>query len=99
MRCKPGDMAVVLDAFNKCNIGKIVTVLELHSKTGDVILDLNEPVWLVHACVPLTWTTGKKRWRRKSGPAPDSALQPIRGLPAEESVYRSDEEELEDLCV
>ena len=91
MRCKPGDMAVVLDAFHKCNIGKIVTVIELHDGLGDVVLKLEEPVWLVRCCVPLTWNKGQKRWRRKSGPAPDSTLQPIRGLPVDESTSKNRE--------
>ena len=91
MRCKPGDMAVVLDAFHKCNIGKIVTVIEPHSRTGDIVLELEEPVWLVRCCVPLTWNRGKKRWRRKSGPAPDSKLQPIRGLPVDKSTSKNRE--------
>ena len=38
MRCRPGDMAVVLDAVHKSNIGKIVTVIELHDGLGDVVL-------------------------------------------------------------
>ena len=88
MRCRPGDMAVVLDAVHKSNIGKIVTVIELHDGLGDVVLKLEEPVWLVRCCVPLTWTNGKKRWRRMSGPAPDSALQPIRGMPVEGSASK-----------
>lgn len=91
MRCKPGDMAVVLDAFNKCNVGKIVAVVEPHSKTGDLVLPLKEHVWLIRCCVPLTWTNDKKRWRRKSGPAPDSALQPIRGLPLDRSTSKDKE--------
>jgi hypothetical protein len=40
-------MAVVLVAVNKCNIGKIVTVIAPQSGTGDLVLNLKEPVWLV----------------------------------------------------
>ena len=101
MRCRPGDMAVIVDAFNKSNLGKIVTVIGLHDGAGDLVLKLKEPVWLVSCSVPLIWTNDKKRWRRKSGPAGDSALQPIRGVPLDdlESVRRSDKKELEDLIV
>ena len=52
MRCRPGDMAVVVDAFNKCNIGKIVTVIGLHDGSGDLALKLKEPVWLQNFCAP-----------------------------------------------
>jgi hypothetical protein len=101
MRCRPGDMAVIVDAFNKSNLGKIVTVIGLHDGTGDLLLKLKEPIWLVSCCVPLIWSTDKKRWRRKSGPAGDSALQPIRGIPVydSESTSRSDHRELADLIV
>lgn len=40
----------------------------------------------------MTWRVGKKRYRRKTGPVPDSQLQPIRELrprdPAD-GVYES----------
>jgi hypothetical protein len=101
MRCRPGDMAVIVDAFNKCNLGKIVTVIGLHDGAGDLLLKLDEPVWLVSCCVPLIWSTDKKRWRRKNGPAGDSALQPIRGIPVEdlEAISCSNHRVLADLIV
>ena len=94
MRCRPGDMAVIVDAFHKCNIGKIVTVIGLHSGAGDLVMKPKGPVWLVRCCVPLIWSTEKQRWRRKSGPAGDSALQPIRGLPVDDAESTSKHKEL-----
>ena len=94
MRCRPGDMAVIVDAFNKCNIGKIVTVIELHDGSGELALKLKEPVWLIRCSVPIIWSTDTKRWRRKSGPAGDSALQPIRGLPVDDAESTSKHKEL-----
>lgn len=78
MRCRPGDLAVVVSACHACNIGKVVHVLQLHDGSGDIAYAKNREVWLVRGSTPLTWTKGKKRFRRKTGPVPDVQLQPIR---------------------
>lgn len=80
MKCKPGDMAVVLSASHKSNVGRFVSVIELYASTGDANLDWAPPVWLVESNAPLMWTRGKGLWIGNKGPVPDSALQPIRGL-------------------
>lgn len=80
MKCKPGDMAVVLSAFHKLNIGRFVTVVELYEDAGDVTLGWEQPVWLVESSAPLTWTRGNMLWHGNQGPVPDATLQPIRGL-------------------
>ena len=36
LRCKPGDLAVVIDARYKCNLGAVVQVIELHNGVGDI---------------------------------------------------------------
>lgn len=81
-RCKPGDLAVVIEAANQANIGRIVKVVALHDGKGPLGAIGPRPVWLVHAPTPMTWSDGPKRYRRKSGPVPDSQLQPIRGVTA-----------------
>ena len=82
MRCKPGDVAVVLSAFHQSNVGRFVSVIERYQGTGDAGQDWSQPVWLVASKAPLTWTRGKGLWRGNQGPVPDAALQPIRGLSA-----------------
>lgn len=81
MRCRPGDLAVVVSAVNKQNVGKIVRVLRAYDGTGDILLVGTGPQWLVQCSVPIVWGwPGKKpTHRRKVGPALDSQLQPIRG--------------------
>lgn len=79
MKCRPGDMAVVLSAVHKSNVGKFVSVLKLYDAHDVVDLGCGQPVWLVHSHSPLTWRTGKKLWFGTQGPVPDAALQPIRG--------------------
>lgn len=85
-RCRPGDLAVVVDAANKANIGRIVKVVALHDGTGPLAMVRPCAVWMVRAPTPMTWTDGPKRYRRKNGPVPDSQLQPIRERGVEGSV-------------
>jgi len=82
LKCRIGDLAVVIDAFNKCNIGRIVHVVG--RCTSDSPLppsfgSLSNCDWLVQCPTLLTWDIDGKRLRRKRGPVPDFALQPIRG--------------------
>jgi hypothetical protein len=80
MKCKPGDLAVVLSAHHKSNVGRFVSVIELYASTDGAKLDWASPVWLVESNAPLMWTRGKGLWIGNKGPVPDSALQPIQGL-------------------
>jgi hypothetical protein len=36
IRCKTGDLAVVIDALYKCNLGAVVQVIEMHNGFGDI---------------------------------------------------------------
>ena len=81
VRCKPGDLAVVIDARYKCNLGAVVQVIELHHGFGDLRYPLEQNAWLAKSSKVLQWTVAGKRYRRKSGPVPDAQLQPIRGYP------------------
>ena len=78
-RCKPGDLAVVIDAANAVNIGRIVKVLELHHGRGALAMVRSCPVWMVECPDAMLWTDGAKRYLLYCGPVPDSQLQPIRG--------------------
>jgi len=79
-RCKPGDLAIVVRSIIPSNLGRIVRVIALHNGEGDLIYPSSEgTIWLVESAQPLTWRWKGRRFRRKSGPAPDYQLQPIRG--------------------
>jgi len=80
-RCRPGDLAIVINAVCKSNIGRIVQVLGPYSGEGEWAV--NEPgvVWLVKSPDRMTWVMGDRRYRRTHGPARDDQLQPIRGEP------------------
>jgi len=92
LRCRPGDLAVVIKAANECNLGRIVSVLRLHDQTGDLVFDTSEPVWIVESAEPILWTHGATQDFRRVGPVPDSQLQPIRG-PASTRWYPGCQEE------
>jgi len=79
-RCKKGDLAIVVSAFNKVNVGRIVRVIELHDGKGPLAMKNEGPVWLVSCSLQLKWTSRIKVYRRKIGPVPDCRLQPIRGM-------------------
>ena len=81
LRCKPGDMAIVVDARYKCNLGAIVQVIELHNGVGDIRYFKKHNAWLAKSSKPLKWVVNGKCYRRKTGPVPDAQLQPIRGYP------------------
>jgi hypothetical protein len=78
-RCRAGDLAVVVDAYYRSNLGRIVKVLAPHDGQGDLVFRGVGAVWLVKSPQTMTWTIGSRRIRRKRGPVPDAYLKPIRG--------------------
>ena len=88
LRCKPGDLAVVIHATFKTNLGHIVRVIRPSCGEGDLTYPAHMNTWLVESAEPLTWYRGKKRFRRKSGPVPDAQLQPIRGGARESKIEK-----------
>lgn len=80
-RCRAGDLCVVIDATHRCNLGRIVRIIEKHDGTGDLVFRNVGVVWQVESAQRMTWSIGKKRIRRRRGPVPDSYLKPIRGNP------------------
>ena len=88
LRCKPGDLAVVIDAKYKRNLGIIVKVIEMDDRTGPVRYALETPVWLAESQKAITWVVNGTRYSSNRGPIPDAQLQPIRGAPKEEALQR-----------
>jgi hypothetical protein len=81
VRCKPGDLAVVISAKNKRNLGIIVNIIDADDRKGAVRYPLGTPTWLVESQKPLTWVVDGKRYSYHCGPVPDAQLQPIRATP------------------
>ena len=79
LKCRPGDLAIVIAARNVCNLGNIVHVVEPYTNQWKRYVSGCGHIWFVKASHPLTWSEGDKLIRRKEGPSPDAILQPIRG--------------------
>ena len=79
MRCKVGDLAIVVDAQLPSNLGNIVRVVAPHDGKGELVFDNEGPVWIVECQQPMTWAWRRRFYRARIGPVPDHRLQPIRG--------------------
>ena len=80
LRCRPGDLAVVIDARLPSNLGRIVRIVAQHDGTGDLAYPPSVATWLVTSPCSMSWVMDGKRYRRKKGPVPDVQLQPLRGV-------------------
>ena len=80
--CKPGDLAIVVEAYNASNIGTIVHVIGLYSGKSRICAPEGDVIWLAQASQPMTYSDPSKLSRRRRGPIPDSQLRPIRGQPS-----------------
>ena len=81
LNCRPGDLAIVVEAFNPVNLGNIVNVLSKHRDQMALVCPEDDVIWLVQAAHPMTYEKLGKITRRKKGAVPDSQLRPIRGYP------------------
>ncbi len=79
--CKPGDLAIVVDAYNPANIGTIVRVIRVHPNQGAMCKEPEDLLWFASAPRPMSYDVGGKIILRKKGPVPESLLRPIRGGP------------------
>ena len=86
MKCRVGDLAVVIAAHHRSNLGRIVRILAQHDGSGNISFTRVGHVWLVDAPHSMVWSVGTKRYRRKLGPVPDCQLQPIREQALDEGL-------------
>lgn len=87
-RCRPGDLAIVIEAHNPDNIGRVVQVLRLHDGTGPLAMQDAGVVWEISATTPMTWSKNGRSFTLSEGPCPDRQLQPIRGTGPDHSKGR-----------
>ena len=78
--CKPGDLAVIVDAYNPENIGTFVKVLKAHNNQFALDKPEGDMLWFVEGSRPMSYDVSGRIRKRKKGPAPDSSLRPIRGI-------------------
>ena len=82
LNCKPGDLAIIIDAYNAVNIGAIVRIIATHKKQHALAKEAHDHLWTVTAPHPLIYAIDGKLIGKRRGPAPDSTLRPIRGVAA-----------------
>lgn len=99
MNCKQGDLAVIVNADNVENIGKIVRVLRLVSH-GDCFPDINglsatwigdcTALWVVECDSPLSWEAydGACKTLHLQRPFGDEYLRPIRDNDGEDETLQ-----------
>ena len=80
LNCKPGDLAIIIDAYNAVNIGTIVKVIAVHKNQNALDKEADDHLWTVIAPHPLTYAINGKLVTKRRGPAPDSTMRPIRGI-------------------
>lgn len=78
MRCTEGELAVIIDAYNHENIGKIVTILRPQTMRERLRIRHHEKVWIVRCASELKWNMWGKFHYEHVGPVPENQLQPIR---------------------
>lgn len=81
LRCRPGDLAVIVTAENLENIGALVEVIgPPGAATGSLSGDPGFLWWVRAVGRPMTYLFRDGRVERfHEGPAPDAFLRPIRG--------------------
>ena len=56
--CKPGDLAIVVDAYNPANIGTIVRVIRVHPNQGAMCKEPEDLLWFAAAPRPMSYDVG-----------------------------------------
>ena len=79
MKCKPGDLAIIVDPYHPENAGLIVHVIKTHWNQNALEKSEGDHIWLVQCQQLMTYSYGEIVRRKKRGPAQDSVMQPIRG--------------------
>ena len=80
-KCTPGDLAIVVYAYNTVNIGTVVRVLAVHPNQFEIESRPEDVLWTCKAAYPMTYSVGGKTRKIKTGPIPDCYMKPIRGEP------------------
>lgn len=68
-RCKVGDLAIIINAYHRSNLGLIVRVIGAHDGRVPGIgrLETVGPYWLVECCSPMMYSNDKKRIETELG--------------------------------
>lgn len=76
LNCRPGDLAVTVEADFPENLGNIVRVVRAHDNSGRFVW--GEPSWWCVTSLPMHWRiNGQDLWATE-GAVPDRCIRPIR---------------------
>lgn len=95
LRCKAGDLAMVIYAEHLHNIGLIVRVLGPYGG-GDIRLPDKGFLWEVECSQKQLWVSQRRALWRHRGPVPDAYLLPLGGDQHSDDVARQDRRALRD---
>lgn len=86
-RCKPGDLAIIIDAFERENIGRIVEIIR-QARDGEFWNAVGAQVtWIIRSARPILCSNkGGKTSLVMERPFADEFLRPISGVPVEDEV-------------
>ncbi len=77
MRCTEGNLAIIIDAYNSENIGKIVKIVRLQTMREHLKIRHHTRVWMVQSAQKLKWNMHGTYQYEHFGPVPESQLQPL----------------------
>jgi hypothetical protein len=63
-KCSPGDLAVIVYAYNTVNIGTIVKVLAVHQDQLEIQSNPDDVLWTCQAAHPMTYAIGSRKKKR-----------------------------------
>jgi hypothetical protein len=77
-KCYPGDLAIIVKAYNQVNIGLIVRVLHLHADQMSVDAPQGDAIWTCQAPQEMVYDIDGQKRKLLKGPVPDSYLYPLK---------------------
>lgn len=86
MKCRAGDLAVVVRSRDPLNLGRVVRVSWADAGDSGYTFPWEGPTWWIEASEPMIWLIGGRPHAMYCGPVPDHCLQPIRGTDRQSDI-------------
>lgn len=72
-----GNLAIIIDAYNPENIGKVVKLLRTQTMRERLRMRNQGKVWIVYSPEKLKWNMWGKYFHENFGPVPEIQMQPL----------------------
>lgn len=76
-KCFLGDLAIVVTAYNKVNIGTILKVISQHPNQFEISAPDEDTLWTCQAHHPMVYDLDGEKIKQHQGPVPDAYMHPI----------------------